>query len=121
LYEASLAIADGMVNDFVGELKKRYEVKGVSDHSLFYAARASLAVERLAEEEGLGAVAIEDLNPEYIVNVNAWLGGWKWRKWDGLDYRSFRRRSYGADGRTANRSLRSDWLSRGMPDRSTAS
>lgn len=64
LYEVSAALSDSEVDRFVQDLKTRYRVFGVSDKSLHYAARASMAVERLVEEEGLGAIAIEDLNPE---------------------------------------------------------
>ncbi len=52
------------VEAFLRDLKARYRVDGVSDRSLELAARASLALAALAAREGLGAVAIEDLNPE---------------------------------------------------------
>ena len=52
------------VEAFLHDLKTRYRVAGVSDRSLELAARASLALAALASREGLGAVAIEDLNPE---------------------------------------------------------
>jgi L-arabinose isomerase len=52
------------VEAFVRGLKESYRVEGVSDRSLEHAARASLALASLAAREGLGAVAIEDLNPE---------------------------------------------------------
>lgn len=64
LREAAGAVSDADLDDFVGHLKAGYAIHGVSDRSLRLAARASLGVERLALEEGLGAVAIEDLNPE---------------------------------------------------------
>ena len=52
------------VEAFLRALKARYRAAGVSDRSLELAARASLALSGLAAREGLGAVAIEDLNPE---------------------------------------------------------
>jgi L-fucose isomerase-like protein len=52
------------VQAFVRDLKARYRVIGVSDRSLELAARASLALASLVEGKGLGALAIEDLNPE---------------------------------------------------------
>lgn len=62
LYEISMQISDREVNELAGTLKSTYKVNQVSDLSLFYAAKATLAVEKVIEEENLGAVAIEDLN-----------------------------------------------------------
>lgn len=64
LAEEAEAIGEPAVLGFVRELKSRYPVRGVSDRSLQTAARASLAVAAVAEKERLGAVAIEDLDPE---------------------------------------------------------
>lgn len=64
LAEEARGIAPGTVDGFLRELKSRYRVQGVSERSLELSARASLAVAALAEREGLGAVAIEDLDPE---------------------------------------------------------
>jgi L-arabinose isomerase len=52
------------VEAYLRDLKARYAVDGVSDRSLELAARASLALASLAAREALGALAIEDLNPE---------------------------------------------------------
>lgn len=64
LQETAASLAIETVNEFVRDLRSKYMVNGVSDYSLSHAVRATLAVERLADEEGLGAIAIEDLNPE---------------------------------------------------------
>jgi L-arabinose isomerase len=64
LYEASNDINDKIVEEYIKQLKKKYRVEGVTDKSLYYAARATLAVEQIVEEEKLDAIAIEDLNPE---------------------------------------------------------
>jgi L-fucose isomerase-like protein len=58
------ALQDAGVDSFVAGLKERYRIEGVSDRALREAARASLAVAAVAEQEDLGAVAIEDLHPE---------------------------------------------------------
>jgi L-arabinose isomerase len=64
LAEIAGALTDAEVSAFIRDLKAGYPVLGVTDTSLRYAARASLAVARLAAEEDLGVVSIEDLNPE---------------------------------------------------------
>lgn len=64
LRETADALGAAEVSGFIAELTSRYPVIGVSGPSLLAAARASLAVARVAEEERLDAVSIEDLNPE---------------------------------------------------------
>lgn len=64
LRETADSLREADVDAFVRDLKSRYPVLGVSDRSLAFAARASLAVGRIADEESLGVVSIEDLNPE---------------------------------------------------------
>jgi L-fucose isomerase-like protein len=64
LAEEARGIAGKAVQAFVSDLKGRYRVQGVSDRALEMAARGSLAVAALAGRESLGAVAIEDLDPE---------------------------------------------------------
>jgi L-arabinose isomerase len=46
------------------KLKSRCANKGVSDSGLYYAVRVSMAVERVAREENLGIIAIDDFNAE---------------------------------------------------------
>jgi L-arabinose isomerase len=64
LYEVSRKIPEGRVKGLVDHLRGSYSIKGVSDESLDAAARVSLGVEDLAREENLGALAIQDLDPE---------------------------------------------------------
>jgi L-arabinose isomerase len=64
LLQESRALDARQVAGFVSELKAAYPVQGVSDTALELAARASLAVGALVEKEDLGAVAVEDLDPE---------------------------------------------------------
>lgn len=64
LYETALALTDAEIRAAMDALKKRCREVRVGDEDLFYAVRASLAVGRLAREEGLGALALEDFNAE---------------------------------------------------------
>jgi L-arabinose isomerase len=64
LAEEARAVPVRAVQAFLLDLASRCLVRGVSERSLELAARSSLAVAALVEKEALGAVAIEDLNPE---------------------------------------------------------
>jgi L-arabinose isomerase len=64
LRETADALSDADVSGFIKDLISQYEMIGVSGLSLQDAARAALAVGRIAWEEDLGIVSIEDLNPE---------------------------------------------------------
>lgn len=64
LAEEAKGVPKAAVSELIRWLKGKYPIRGVSDASLELAARASLAVAAVAEKECLGAVAIEDLNPE---------------------------------------------------------
>lgn len=64
LSKAADALSEAEVQDYIGWLKGRCVSVGVSDDALYCAARASLAVARVAQEEKLGALALEDFNDE---------------------------------------------------------
>ena len=49
---------------YVNDLKKKYEIIGVKDRSLFQSARASLALVKVAKRFNLDAIAIDDINEE---------------------------------------------------------
>lgn len=64
-YEATCeAVDSGRVDRYCAELRERFEVRDVSEKSLQVAARNTLALDDLVEQEGLGAVAIQDLDEE---------------------------------------------------------
>ncbi len=64
LYQTACSLSDWEIRAAMDDLKKRCREVRVPDEDLFYAVRASLAVGRLAREEGLGALALEDFNAE---------------------------------------------------------
>lgn len=64
LYDTARSLADEEIHAEMAALKKRCREVRVPDADLHYAVRASLAVGRLAREEGLGALALEDFNAD---------------------------------------------------------
>jgi L-arabinose isomerase len=64
LLKAAEHIPEKTILAYTDTLKNRCVNKGVSQEALYYAARVSLAVERVAEEEGLGIIAINDFDSE---------------------------------------------------------
>lgn len=64
LHETACSLSDGEIRAAMADLKQRCRDVRVGDDDLYYAVRASLAVGRLAREEGLGALALEDFNAE---------------------------------------------------------
>jgi L-arabinose isomerase len=64
-YEAICEAVNGQrVDDYVDDLRRRFEVRGVSEASLRLAARNTLALDDLVDQRRLGAVAIQDLDEE---------------------------------------------------------
>jgi len=64
LAQEAESIPEDKVTSFVEELKEKYRIDGVEDDALAYAARATLAVEKLVLDEDLDVVSMEDLNDE---------------------------------------------------------
>ena len=64
LYQVSRRIPESRVKDLLNHLTGSYSIHGVSEESLKVSARVSLGVEELVREENLGALAIQDLDPE---------------------------------------------------------
>ena len=64
LLKAAESIPDKEIHTYMDELDRRCENKGVSKQALYYAVKVSMAVERVAKEEDLSIIAIEDFNVE---------------------------------------------------------
>jgi L-fucose isomerase-like protein len=58
------AVERPRVDGYCAELRERFEVRDVTEKSLQVAARNTLALDDLVDQEGLGAVAIQDLDEE---------------------------------------------------------
>jgi L-arabinose isomerase len=57
-------IPQSRVEEFLRDLRSRYPIAGVGEESLRVTARASLGLAKLAEEQNLDAIALNDLAPE---------------------------------------------------------
>jgi L-fucose isomerase-like protein len=58
------AVPECTANEYVAELRRDYPVQGVSEAELLDSARQALAFVRLAEEEKLSGIALEDFDTE---------------------------------------------------------
>jgi len=57
-------IEEADVVAYVNDLKSKYEIHGVSDKSLFRAAKSSMALVKVAKMFNLDAIALDDINEE---------------------------------------------------------
>ena len=64
LRKTAEALTDDDIRARMEELKRFYAVRGVSDNGLYHAVRVSMAVTRVAIDENLGVVAVQDFNDE---------------------------------------------------------
>ena len=64
VYQEANALSESRVREYLHALKGRCSCVNVSEEALTHAARASLAIGVVAEQEGLGAIALEDFNSE---------------------------------------------------------
>lgn len=62
-------IKDAAVSAYVDNLKSKHKICGVTDKSLFQAAKASLGLAKVAEAFNLDAIALDDINEELHKNI----------------------------------------------------
>lgn len=65
LKEASDAIPDKNIRDYIREIKSKFKIKyNINDDNIIKSARASLGLEKIIFDNNLDALALSDLNPE---------------------------------------------------------
>ena len=62
-------IKESVVSAYVDDLKSKHKISGVTDKSLFQAAKASLGLAKIAETFNLDAIALDDINDELHRNI----------------------------------------------------